>query len=187
MDYTTLKLESNGYRNDTERGTLHMVGTPDGVHFDNQQFLPVHVSCSAEGCARGNGAGEDGTIYGYFSKADQVRRYYKLTAIGQDYTITNLQGSVQKYVGSSYTAVFDGVAQYRPSFEGLTEGQVIRAGESVVFGLWLPKLPAKEAAQTRYQYNWRFDVPELVKSNTHADVSGSAFAFTESINIKALD
>lgn len=57
---------------------------------------------------------------------DNVVKNYRLTAFGGDYTIRNLQ------VGTSTNLEYPG---YTGKFDGLSEGQVIRLGESVDFSL----------------------------------------------------
>lgn len=57
---------------------------------------------------------------------DNVVKNYRLTAYGGDYTITNLN------VGTSTNAAYPG---YSGKFSGLTDGQLIKKGETVDFSL----------------------------------------------------
>jgi hypothetical protein len=81
---------------------------------------------------------------------------YKLKAIGQSYTITGLNAS-NSTAGSSIT----------PSFGGLTNGQVIAAGNTVTFYLLIPR-PSSGRASLSYD----FSVVETGQT-FHSGISGT--------------
>ncbi|MCH4271088.1 PKD domain-containing protein [Kerstersia gyiorum] len=110
-----------------------------------------------------------------------VMEYYRLTAVGRDYTIKEVERSVQLFYPAAdgqpaYTGDFPNSASYLPEFVNLPT--VIRAGESVVFGLRLPPSPPRRARQNTlsgdmYHYTWAFQVPELLTQNsTGSDITG---------------
>lgn len=80
--------------------------------------------------------GKDGLgiamIDGYYDAETSRNRVFHLTAHDQDYTITDLQTSSKD-------------AAYQPTFQGLTNGQVIRKGETVTFRVIRPLIANEEA------------------------------------------
>ena len=86
--------------------------------------------------------------------ATQAVKVYQLTAGGGDYTITDL---------SAVSPVYDG---FKPRFEGLSNGQVIKKGDTVTFKLILdipgdmPVLKAGESDDMGKGLAWKFSVAE---------------------------
>ncbi|UCZ56248.1 hypothetical protein LGV61_11025 [Desulfurispirillum indicum] len=88
-----------------------------------------------------------------------MAQYYKLTAIGGSYNIQNVEAFVEKRIGVTYERDFAGSETFTPEFRDLPT--VINAGETVVFSIWVPKLPAPAASQERYRMTWSFEIPEV--------------------------
>lgn len=139
-DYKVLKV---GYLHNGTAGALK--GSADGSDLVNNHFLPFYYS----GANNGN--------YEQFRNQGGVMQYLKLTAVGQDYSIENIQTSITKLAGGSYVD-FAGSEQFQPEIRDLPS--VIPAGETRVFALWVPPLPAQTTSEQRYQLEWRFESPE---------------------------
>lgn len=118
-------------------------------------------------------------VYEQFQNGGTLK-YLKLTAIGKDYTISNVQASVSQFIprdgktGAYYSETFDNAAAYQPRFEGLPS--VIKAGESVVFKAILPAMPPQRATKPShwdadrnfdsYVFNLSFTSPDIEKTAT---------------------
>lgn len=115
-----------------------------------------------------------------------VLQYYRITAVGQDYTISEVTTSVTKYYPatdgvSAYYGDFEGSAAHKPTFIDLPEK--VNAGESVVFGVYFPALPAKGPAVAGrpydiYSFEWSFVVPEVMTVNEAYSSGYSSGNFT---------
>ncbi|MCU4677724.1 PKD domain-containing protein, partial [Catenovulum sp. 2E275] len=130
-NYPTLLLEDT-YASESNGADLTL-GNSD--YLDRQQLFPYHF------VQRGSFPIFDS--YLDLGTSTMVKRY-QLSAFDQDYTITNLQAVSQAEGG------------YQVSFSGLTDGQVIKQGESIFFELIIttPDVKPDEILIIDENFNW---------------------------------
>ncbi|ADU67015.1 PKD domain containing protein [Desulfurispirillum indicum S5] len=146
-DFQALQL---GFLYDTN----YRRGSADGSDLTNIHYPPFRIS---------NPSFAEGSTYAEFADQGGVAQYYKLTAIGGSYSIQNAEAFVEKRIGFAYERDFAGSETFTPEFRDLPT--VINAGETVVFSIWVPKLPAPAASQERYRMTWSFEIPEVATEN----------------------
>lgn len=122
-------------------------------------------------------------------------QYYRLTAVGRDYTVGNIETVVRKHypatdTGGAYYGDFSGSESHRPVLDGLP--QVIKAGQSVVFSVRLPPLPARGPAVPGrsgdiYSFETYFQIAELVTTNEQGNVTAGAFRRNQTITVPFAD
>lgn len=100
-------------------------------------------------------------------KATQAVKIYQLTAGGSDYTINNLSATSTTYPG------------FKPRFEGLSNGQVIKKGETVTFKLILDipgDMPKSNKATAGTEGDWEMG-SDVVWQFSIAEKAGWSFHY----------
>lgn len=158
-DYSTLELWYAPFtcRQESLSHDYPCTGSADGSDLTIKRHLPAKRMTFQNGQACTDNYNNN--CYQTW-KNGGIKQYFKLTAVGRDYTLNNLKLEVRDAQSSDAGSnLLTNTRQ--PRFVGITEGTVIREGESLIFGVELPQLPAPAAAETSYWYLWSFEVPAL--------------------------
>ncbi|CAM4380119.1 PKD domain-containing protein [Kerstersia similis] len=177
-DASALLLES--LRVEDASGYEEVVGEQDPNNFNTISRLDGRDYALGLGTSPNDMAGRQ-AFYNDFKNGGTVK-YYRLTAVGKDFPITDVSTSVNKFMPSDgqtpahYSSDFENAASYQPRFEGLPD--VIKAGESVVFKLILPPMPPQRAEKPAfwdsdrnfdtYDFNFSFTTPERKRPVTYS-------------------
>ncbi|MCP1680203.1 PKD domain-containing protein [Kerstersia gyiorum] len=170
-DASALTLES--LRVEGASGYEEVVGEQDPNSFNTVSRLDGHTSSLDLGTSPNDMAGRQ-AFYNDFKNGGTVK-YYRLTAVGKDFPISDVSTSVKQFMPSDgktpahYSSDFENAANYQPRFEGLPN--VIKAGESVVFKMVLPPMPPQRAEKPAfwdsdrnfdtYDFNFSFSSTEI--------------------------
>ncbi|QFT55407.1 REJ domain-containing protein [Microbulbifer sp. THAF38] len=85
------------------------------------------------------------------SPTEEEYLQWSLTAVDADYTIENVQ---VKHINGGLTSL-------TPRFEGIVEGQVINAGESLDFKTWVPAVPCIRNDDKAEGFHFSFNIKEI--------------------------
>lgn len=174
-DATALKLET--LTGSTATDSEQVFGEQDPTAFNYVNRLDKPKMSASYGPSNNDNTTRK-ALYEQFRNGGTLK-YLRLTAIGKDYAISDVQASVSQYVprdgntSAHYTEDFDNAAAYRPRIEGLPS--VIRAGESVVVKVIQPALPPQRATRpTHWDADRNYDLYDLSVSFTGPDLEKTA-------------
>lgn len=217
-DYTfSLQMSDGSSTTATESQTVTVTNMPDTARMllleaaygadgfrtlkgeASKENFNITARLDLEGGAPGTGYYEPsaGILKDYEAIKDGYTfRYFRLTAIGQDYSFNNIRAVTSRFQANpdnnhigDYAEDFAGAASHQPSFIGLPP--LLKAGESVIFGLRQPVLPARPQQRPQdwidgqqcdlYLFSWSFEVANLYHPDEASGLGRPAGRFEENI------
>lgn len=143
-DYAALQLRMTRGCGNTETGQC--LGNANGSDTNRLLYLPHNrTTCGVGIC--------DKADYLDFRDHAGVMQYFVLQPVGGDFTLVDVQATTETY-SRPYNAE-------QPEIRGLPEDNILRAGQTYVFSLWVPKLPDRIEQSIPVEYTWQFNITEL--------------------------